>query len=59
MIGSDIEDAAPGKVFVIHGELWMRLANSQSHHMEGCIVNMTTGDWSHWSKMVLWDEEIA
>lgn len=59
MKAQEIENAKPGDLFVIKGELWMRLADSNPLQISGHIVKLKTGEWCHWARLVNWDEEIS
>ena len=59
MQACEIEKAKPGSLFVINGELWMRMSDNVALHIEGNVINMKTGKWCHWQRLVDWDKEIA
>lgn len=59
MKAQEIENAKEGTLFVIKGELWMRMEDSVALNIEGSIVHVNSGKWSHWQRIIEWDEEIA
>ena len=56
-----IANLKPGTRIIINGERFIRMADSQAPadlHIEQYLFNPETGGWKHWSRLVLWSEEV-
>jgi hypothetical protein len=53
-----IECLPGGRRVIVNGIEYIRMVDSPSRHIEGCILDADTGTWVHWSRLVLGTEEV-
>ena len=53
-----IDELPPGTLVLIDGTTFIRMEDDIPRHVTGCIFNPVTGNWSHWSRLIVFTKEV-